>query len=48
VGGADAGVPVYRDRGGAGRLSVGEEHVMAVVRHNGDEGGRFGRGSGGE
>jgi hypothetical protein len=48
VGGADAGVPIYRDRGGAWRLSVGEERAMAVVRHNGDEGGRFGRGSGGE
>jgi hypothetical protein len=45
VGGADAGVPFYRVRGGAGRSSIGEEWAMKVVHHNGDEGGRFGRGS---
>jgi hypothetical protein len=32
-------------RGGAGRSDIGEERAAAVVRHNGDEGGRFGRGS---
>jgi hypothetical protein len=45
VRGADAGVPSYRVGGGAGWLGVGEERVAAVVRHNGDEGGHFGRGS---
>jgi hypothetical protein len=44
VGGVDARAPFYRVGGGAGRPGVGEEWV-AVVRHNGDEGGCFGRGS---
>jgi hypothetical protein len=48
VGGADAGVPFYRVRGGARRLGIGEERAVNVVRHNGDEGGHFGRGSTGE
>jgi hypothetical protein len=47
-GGADDGVPFYRVRGGAGRPGIGEEQAAAVVRHNGDEGGRFGRGSCGD
>jgi hypothetical protein len=47
VGGADAGVPFYRVRGGAGRPGVGEERVAAVVCHNSDEGSHFGRGSAG-
>jgi hypothetical protein len=48
VGGADAGVPFYRVRGGAGRPCIGEEQAVKVVRHNGNEGGRFRRGSTGE
>jgi hypothetical protein len=44
VSGADAVAPFYRVGGGAGRPGVGEEWV-AVVCHNGDEGGCFGRGS---
>jgi hypothetical protein len=44
VSGADAVAPFYRVGGGAGRPGVGEEWV-AVVRHNGDEGGCFRRGS---
>jgi hypothetical protein len=43
--GANAGAPFYRVGGGAGRPSIGEERAAAVVRRNGDEGGRFGRGS---
>jgi hypothetical protein len=46
VGGADARAPFYRVRGGAGWPGIGEER--AVVRHNGDEGNRFGRGLTGE
>jgi hypothetical protein len=45
VGGVDAGACFYRVRGGAGRSDIGEERAAAVVRHNGDEGDRFGRGS---
>jgi hypothetical protein len=45
VGGADAGVPFYRVRGGVGQPGVREERVAAVVHHNGDDGGSFGRGS---
>jgi hypothetical protein len=45
VGGANARAPFYRVRGGAGRPSIVEERAAAVVRHNGDEGGRFRRGS---
>jgi hypothetical protein len=48
VGGVDAGAPFYRVGGGAGRSGIGEEWAVKVVRHNGDEGSRFGRGSGGE
>jgi hypothetical protein len=47
VGGADARVPFFRVRGGAGRPGVGEERAAVVVHHNGDEGGRFRRGSAG-
>jgi hypothetical protein len=47
-GGADVMVPFYRVRGGEGRPGVGDERGAAVVHHNGDEGGRFGRGSSGE
>jgi hypothetical protein len=39
------GCPFIGSEGGAGWLGVGEERVAAVVRHNGDEGGHFGRGS---
>jgi hypothetical protein len=46
-GGADARAPFFRVRGGAGRPGVGEERAAAVVRHNGDEGGHFRRGSAG-
>jgi hypothetical protein len=45
VGGANAGAPFYRVGGGAGQPSIGEERAAAAVRHNGDEGDRFGRGS---
>jgi hypothetical protein len=45
VGGADVRAHFYRVRGGAGRPSIREERSAVVVRHNGDEGGRFGRGS---
>jgi hypothetical protein len=48
VSGADAVAPFYRVGGGAGRPGVGEERAAAVVRYNGDDGGRFGRGSAGE
>jgi hypothetical protein len=48
VGGADDGVPFYRVGGGAGRPGVREERAAAVVRHNGNEGGRSRRGSAGE
>jgi hypothetical protein len=41
---ADAGAPFYRVGGGAWQPGVGEERSMVVVRHNGDEGGYFGRG----
>jgi hypothetical protein len=47
-GGVDAGAPFYRVRGGAGRPGGGEERAVAVVRHNGDEGDCFERGSCGE
>jgi hypothetical protein len=47
VGGADAGVPFYRVGGGVGQPGIGEEWAAAVVDPNGDEGGRFGRGSAG-
>jgi hypothetical protein len=48
MGGADARATFYRVGGGAGRPGVGEERAATVVRHNGDEGGRFGRESGRE
>jgi hypothetical protein len=44
VGGADAEGPFYRVGGGAGRPGVREERAVAVVRHNGDEGGHFKKG----
>jgi hypothetical protein len=48
VGGVNVGAPFCRVGGGAGWSGVGEEWAVAVVRHNGDEGGSFGRGSAGE
>jgi hypothetical protein len=45
VGQVDVGAPFYRVRGGAGRSGAGEERAVVVVRHNGDEGGCFRRGS---
>jgi hypothetical protein len=48
VGGANAGVLFYRVERGVGRSGIGEEWAAAVVHHNGDEGSRLGRGSGGE
>jgi hypothetical protein len=48
VGGADVEAPFYRVKDGAGRPSFGEERATAVVRHNGDEGVHFRRGSAGE
>jgi hypothetical protein len=47
-GGVDARAPFYRVRGGAGRPDSREERAATAVRHNGDEGGCFRRGSGGE
>jgi hypothetical protein len=44
-GGADARAPFYIVRGGVGRPGIGVERVAVVVRHIGDEGGRFRRGS---
>jgi hypothetical protein len=44
LGGGDAGAPFYRVRGAAGRPGVEGERAVAVVRHNGVGGGRFGRG----
>jgi hypothetical protein len=46
-GGADVGAPFFRVRGGVRRPSIGEERAVAVavVRHNGDEGDLFRRGS---
>jgi hypothetical protein len=44
VGGGDAGAPFYRVGGGAERLGVGGERVVAVVHHNGGGGSHFGRG----
>jgi hypothetical protein len=45
VGGGDVGALFYRVGGGAGQLGDGGERAAAVVRHDGDGGGHFGRGS---
>jgi hypothetical protein len=43
VGGGDVGVAFYRFGAGARRPGDGGERAVAVVRHDGGGGGRFGR-----
>jgi hypothetical protein len=47
VGRGNVRASFYRVRGGAGRSGIGGERAAAMVRHNVDGGGRFGRGSAG-
>jgi hypothetical protein len=47
VGGADAGAPFNRVRGGKMPPGIRQERAVMVVCHNGDEGGHLGRGSAG-